>query len=644
MARNKEYELMVKIAGAVDPSLRRSVGTASGQMGKLQGVVKKFAKYASIGYVTKEVVKFGAECTKAAINFESSMADVSKVVDGLKDDAGNTTQAYNEMYQSILNLSTQIPMTADEISQIVASAGQANIASNELLSFAEAAAKMGIAFDTTAEQAGDWMAQWRTSMSLTQDEVVTLADQINYLGNTSSEKAGKLSEIVSSLGSLGQIAGLSGGQIAALGAATTGIDSNVAATGLKNMIVAMTAGSAATAKQQNVLKSLGFTAEGVAKAMQEDAQGAVMNLLSAINKLPAAEQAAAIKNYFGKESLTTVATLANNLGNLQAQFDKVGDSSQYAGSMQKEYEARAATTENSITLMKNAAEALKIQLGNELLPVVGKGAKLLAKVFTATSNGLRTGIPLVKQFFSSNMMPFLRGAGKLLSPLYTQGKNLFGSVRSFLIWASPALKSFAGFFGGKMVSIITSAVSKISGVLQGCMKVIGGLLDFVRGTFTGDWKLAWQGVRDIFGGVWKSFTSLAKTPLNAIIGMINKAIGGINSLGVTLPDWIPKIGGKHLGVTIPTIPYLASGGIVSAPTLAMIGEGREPEAVTPLSKLEAMFKNFRGGGEKIVYAPVFNVRGGSTDEISRVARMSFEEFKAFMERYRRENQRTKFAY
>lgn len=571
--KNTTFQFNLVVGGRVDSSFGKATKFAGSNVGKLQGLVKKFGAVSAGAFAAKKVIDFAAETARAAMEFENSMADVAKVVDGLKDSSGQATAEYAKMSQGILDLSKKLPMTAEDISTIVASAGQAGIARKDLLQFAEDATKMGIAFDVTAEQAGDWMAQWRTALKLNQGEVVNLADQINYLGNTSSEKASKLANIVSRVGSLGQIAGLSAGQVAALGAATTGIEPEVAATGLKKLMTTMTAGASATAKQQKVLSSLGISATDLAERMQTDAQGAIMDFLGAINKLPKAEQTAAIKNYFGAESLSTIAVLANNLGNLKDQFDKVGDSSKYAGSMQGEYEARAATTENSIQLMKNSLNALKIQIGTYLLPVVSKGAVLLSKAFNLMSKGVDIVGPKVKTF--------------------------------------------------------------VSGVVQ----ALGGLTTFIGGVFTGNWHKVWQGIKDIFWGIVKSFGVIFKKPINSLIGQVNQFISGINGTTSKLPDWVPLVGG---GTNIPLIPALARGGIVTKPTLAMVGEGREPEVVSPLSKL----KNFApGGGPSIVFSPVINVPGGGNvkAQVTEAMRLSYEEFKAMMQRYERERQRLSFA-
>ena len=115
--------------------------------------------------------------------------------------------------------------------------------------------------------------------------------------------------------------------------------------------------------------------------MQTDAEGAILTFLEAVSKLPEAEQAAALKNYFGQESVGAIAPLLTNLDVLRERFEMVADAQLYAGSMDAEYAARAATTANNIQLYENRIAALKIQIGNYLLPVVNK-------VLGAASTGL----------------------------------------------------------------------------------------------------------------------------------------------------------------------------------------------------------------------------------------------------------------
>lgn len=383
MASSKELELAVKIAGKLDASYGNALSGAAKQANAWSKTAQKAAQIATAAFAAVGTATAAATVAsvKNAISYESSMADVAKVVDGLKDDNGELTAQYYEMSDALLELSTRIPMTAEELTQIAAAAGQSGIARKEIVGFAEDAAKMGVAFDTTADQAGTWMAQWRTAFKMNQKEVTTLADQINYLGNVSGANALQLSGIVTAVGSLGDVGGLSAAQVAAIGdtMASVGVGEDVAATGIAKMITTMTAGSAATEKQSKVLKKLGIDATDLADRMQTDAQGAIIDFMEALQKLPKAEQAAALKNYFGQESIKPISALYTNLDELKKHFDQVADASLYAGSMEDEYASRSATTENSIQLAKNALMRLSITYGQMFAPYVKLAADKVAE-------------------------------------------------------------------------------------------------------------------------------------------------------------------------------------------------------------------------------------------------------------------------
>ncbi|EAS2357302.1 phage tail tape measure protein, partial [Salmonella enterica] len=206
-------------------------GPLKGMQRELKGFQKEMAGLA-IGAAAAGTAVLGALVlpVNAAIGFESKMADIRKVVDGLDD-----KKAFAQMSDDILTLSTQLPMAAEGIAEIVAAGGQAGIARGDLMQFANDAVKMGVAFDTTAEESGQMMAQWRTAFKLTQEDVVVLADKINYLGNTGPANAKKISDIVTRIGPLGGVAGVASGEIAAMGAtiAGMGVESEIASTGIK---------------------------------------------------------------------------------------------------------------------------------------------------------------------------------------------------------------------------------------------------------------------------------------------------------------------------------------------------------------------------------------------------------------------------
>ena len=631
--QSKTYELLVEIAGRVGKNFDSSIGKAQTKLGKFSTVLKKVGIAVSAATIALAGMNFLKDSVDQAIAFESTMADVAKVVDGLRDENGRLTESYYQMSDAILKLSTKIPMTVNEIGQITAAAGQAGIAQEDLMQFTETAAKMGIAFDTTADQAGEWMAAWRTSFGLSQDEVVALADQINYLGNTTSENALKLSGVVTRIGSLGDVAGLSAAEVAAMAASMTGVTEEISATGIKNLMLTMTAGSAATDKQQGVLSRLGFSATELAERMQQDAKGAILDLLGAIKQLPDAEQAAMLTQYFGKESVAAIAPLLSNLGYLEEQFNKVGDVTQYAGSMEAEYAARADTVENKIQLAQQSIDALKIKLGEKLLPVIGRVAEAISggieKLFTFTEEH-KDIIPVIAAF-----------VGSLTSMIAAQ--------KLFSVFSANGAKLTMAF--GKAVAFISSPMG-IATIAIAALIAIGVLLYRNWDTVKAKAQELWEKIKEVFGGIKESIVGEFESAKESVAGFFSWLVEKISSIPIigsgfkTLKTVISagKAGRALLTQQTQTVRPMATGGIVTAPTLSLIGEGRESEAVLPLSKLEQLLGSVSGGsGGEIVFAPQIEVKGSANKEDVREAvRLSFEEFKRMMERYRKEKRRVAF--
>lgn len=138
---------------------------------------------------------------------------------------------------------------------------------------------------------------------------------------------------------------------------------------------------------------------------------------------------------------------------------------------------------------------------------------------------------------------------------------------------------------GAFGNVINAFLATVKNVWNSIKQIFQGIVDFIAGVFSGDWERAWEGVKGIFSGIWNTLVSIVKAPINAIIGLINAAIDGINwiidginSISFDLPDWL---GGAHIGFnigTIPKIPYLAKGGVLSRGS-AVVGEAG-PELLT----------------------------------------------------------------
>jgi len=314
---------------------------------------------------------------RPAMSYEDAIADVKKVVD-----FRNAREA-EQFSTRLLDASTNIPgMSAVDMATISATAARSQIPKNELIGFSEDAAKMGVAFDVSAEDAGTMMATWRTAFDLTQPKVKDLADQINALTNNFGGDAGRVSGIVTRIGALGEVAGVSAAQTAAMGAMLDklGIQEETSATGIKNLLLTLTKGTAATKDQQAAFKTLGLDSVQVSKDMQVNAGAAIQSVLERIGKLPKAQQAGLLTDLFGSESVAAIAPMLTQLDQLKARMQLVGDKTAFAGSMNKEYLARIATTTGAVGLAKNGLQAVNIEMGQKLLPIISAGATRVAAI------------------------------------------------------------------------------------------------------------------------------------------------------------------------------------------------------------------------------------------------------------------------
>jgi len=196
-----------------------------------------------------------ALAAREAMRFESSMADVRKVVAGLESET-----AFKEIQNEILDLTKTIPVAAEGFADIYAAAGQSGIARDELKSFATLVAQVGIAFDMTAADAGTALSQMRVALGMSTEELRLFADQMNYVSNNSGATASNLVEFMKRAGSAGKIAGFAASETMALGAAMiqAGAESEVAATSFRNLVRALSAGPNMTDRQIGALNRLGY--------------------------------------------------------------------------------------------------------------------------------------------------------------------------------------------------------------------------------------------------------------------------------------------------------------------------------------------------------------------------------------------------
>ena len=664
------------------------------------------AAYGSVGMPVRE-----------AIAMEDAMAEVRKVTNF-------TPEGLKEIQQRLEEMSTRIPLTADGLASIMAAAAQSGVAQKDLLSFTEQAAKMGVAFDITAEEAGTMMAKWQSGMGLSLDKTYELADAVNALSNVNAATAPQIGEVLKRYGALGKVAGLTEKQTAAFAASVvaSGAESEVAATGIKAFMRALGKGSSMSKKQAGMFEALGLDPQQLQKQLQKDAPATIIKTLETIQKKVKPEQWNEVLSImFGEEASVAVGPMMASLDGIKENFRLVADESKYTGSMLDEFKSRSATTSNALTLAKNAAtyaaraigtplldplkkaseefvagavkvgewiknnqalvttglkvagviagavasfHALRIVLwlvGSPLISVY-KGVLLLRKGFlmlkgstvvVTTATKILRGAMLALKFALKGIgwlaskalmlawravcvtvtttLKLMRGAMLLLNialranpigiVITLLGALVAAGVYVYKNWDTIKAKAielwnkFSETFPG-LASVVTNAFNRTIEIVNIAKAIFGELIDFVKNVFTGQWGDAWTNVQNIFKNAFEGLKALVKAPLNALIDMVNLVLGKIGSISIDVPSWVPGVGGEKFGFTIPKIPQLATGGIATKSILANIGEGSEPEAVLPLSRLDNMLnrastKGSNGSTISVSFAPVINLSGGS---------------------------------
>ncbi|CCO22232.1 phage tail tape measure protein [Maridesulfovibrio hydrothermalis] len=310
----------------------------------------------------------------AAVHFESSMANVRSTVD-FKDES-----EFKQMGLDLQNMSERIPMAISGLADIAATAGQAGISASELPEFIEDAAKMGVAFDMSGTEAGGVMLGLRSIFKLNQDEAVSLGNAVNHLSNNMDTTSSSMLNVMNQTGSSGKMIGLTGQQVAALGSTFLALKTSpeAAGTAMNTMFTKLATADKQGKKFQSALQAIGMDAQGLKAAMKDDAQGAILTFLEAIDG--AEDKTGIITALFDAKDSDKITKLVGGLDKYKKALGLVADKTNYAGSMQKEYDIRSKTTASKLQLMKNKMTNAGIAIGSLLLPALSVAAEMLGSV------------------------------------------------------------------------------------------------------------------------------------------------------------------------------------------------------------------------------------------------------------------------
>lgn len=303
---------------------------------------------------------------KVAVDFESAMADVKKVVNF-------DSNAELKTFQSeITRLSQTIPLSAQGLAEIVASGGQLGIHKDKLLDFTRTTAKMATAFDMLPTEAGDASAKLMNVFGLNVQGVGRLGDAINHLSDNSAAKASQIVNVLGRIGGQAKVFGLSAKQSASLAGAmlALGKPPEVAATSINALLLKLGTADKQGARFQDALAGIGLSAAKLKADISQNGEGAIIGFLQRLDTLDSADKMGVLADLFGAEYADDLALLSGGIDNYQKSIGLLANTQDYAGSMQREFQARSETTANHLVLLGNSVSTIAINIGSLLLPAV----------------------------------------------------------------------------------------------------------------------------------------------------------------------------------------------------------------------------------------------------------------------------------
>ncbi|MDR2091931.1 MAG: phage tail tape measure protein [Azoarcus sp.] len=385
---------------------------------------------------------------KDAIDFETAMSDVAKVVDG-------TDEEIAALASRIKELATEVPIAADALAGMAAAGGQLGVPIERLEEFIRLASEMSTAFGIGTEAAGQAVAKLANVFNLSLEGVRALGDAINVLGNNTAAAEKDIINVLTRIGGLSKQFGLTGQQAAlASTMLSLGVSSEVAGTGINALLAKLQTANEQSSDFKEALQEIGMSAMQLGDEIRDNPQAALTQFLDTLSKLDASDRASVLTRMFGIEYQDDIARLLNGLEQYKAALDAVGDSSKTAGAMSKEFEKRLETTASQLKILENSAKVLATNLGTVLLPTIKAVAGSLADITAAVASfaennphitkvaveiaGLITTVGALRMAFAAmgvtgtlslaNIGLALKNFGRLLTTSITQVRLLSGAV------------------------------------------------------------------------------------------------------------------------------------------------------------------------------------------------------------------------
>lgn len=508
-----------KLGQALEILSKRQQSLASIQAAQQSNLAKR------AGYRAQavDVLALGATLygiVKPAIVFESAMADVKKIVDF------KSPEDFRVMENDIKNLSKTIPLSLDGLAAIVAAGGQLGVAREHLTGFAETAAKMSVAMNMTTEEAGQSMAKLSNVLQLPINQMGKVGDVINHLSNNVAATAPEIVEVNLRAGAMAKSFGLAYNEVSALAGTfvAMGKSPEIAGTAINMMSSRLQLLPVATGKARKSFNQLGLSMKEYTKLIEAGkGQDAMLMVLEALGNIKGVKRAEIMKNIFGEEAQRHVNSLVESLDTYKANLRLVSDETQYAGSMQKEFAARSATTENNLQLLKNNVAILATNLGSVLLPTINAVFGIVGKSIGSLAD-LAEQYPLLTKCIgmaTTSLLTFKLGAiglgygftfikGGVLSviSIFSQMRTVFSLIRLGLLGLLPVIKTVGMAFLTNPIGLIITGIALEAVLLIKYWKPISA---FFKGLF--------EPVVQVFKQVWSWITNLWEKAQNIFQGI-----------------------------------------------------------------------------------------------------------------------------
>lgn len=363
--------------------------------------------------------------------------------------------------------------------------------------------------------------------------------------------------------------------------------------GMKKLVNTMQSARDGSSSASATFDALGISVTDSSGALrnQEDVFYEVISVLQGMEN--ETERNALANDIFGKSASEMAPLLNAGAGSMEELRQKAHDLGLVLSD--ETIDAGVAFTDTQ-DQVKRALASVTAQLGAEVMPIINDFLQWVLAHMPEIQAVIKVAFDAIHVVVQAvgKVISWLAGVFEKYMPAVQEAvQKAFSGIQDF--WErhlKPCFDAIGDFiqnvlapvfdevFNGLIAPIVQAVFEGIGDLWENSLKpIFTGITDFLTGVFTGDFSKAFQGIVDIVDGIFSGIVIVVKTPINAVIGIINGFIRGLNK--IKIPSWVPLVGGK--GINIPTIPLLERGGILERGQVGFL-EGNGAEAVVPLER------------------------------------------------------------